>query len=135
TMPGTATPPNGAVGCAAGCCTGICCGTPPATPGIVLGGICGFTTCGCGKVLNTGPRGFGIGPFGIGTFGAGRSSSTSSSTGGVNCGCANVGVGVGGGPPSAGRGAALVGITTMRSNCDRLATAAARGAAMNPLTV
>src|SRR5712691_1869254 len=98
-MPGMATPPNGAVGYAPGwgiCCCG-CCGMM-LTPG---GITCGAITCGCGNGLNTGPRGFGIGPlFGIATFGAGRSSSTSSSAscgGGVNCvcGCANVGVDAG----------------------------------------
>src|SRR3954471_20471720 len=92
TMPGTATPPKGAVGddgyttgcpcCSIGtCCGGICgiCGVCPGPPGCV-------TTCGCGKLLKTGPRGFGVG---ITTFGAGRSSSSSSTGGCTNCGCGN----------------------------------------------
>src|SRR4051812_33132855 len=96
-------------------------------PGCGCGAVCGFTTCGWGKLLNTGPRG---GTPGTVTGGAGRSSAVSSSTGGGawNCGaCWNTGDG---GDDVAGRAAASVGMMMMRSKCDRLLTSTGRGAVM-----
>ena len=72
----------------------------------------------------------GRGGCGICTLAAGGSSASSSggAGAGVNCGCCIVGAGDA--ADAAGRGAATVGITMMRSNTDRFATAVARGAAM-----
>ena len=79
-------------------------------------------TCGCGNVLNTGPR-----------AGAGRSSSWSS--GMMACCCWNVGlpgcgnVGACTLAVAADAGAATVGMTTMRSKRDKFATTDSRGCA------
>ena len=63
-MPGTETPPYGAVGIAeaggpvegGGGGGGGAPGCGIGAPWGFCGGACGLTTCGCGNVLNTGPR-------------------------------------------------------------------------------